>query len=1050
MNQLVTILKLLLVIALIVVTPLVFFQTIGDNPFKVEKASAAQRIAIINEDMGTEEEGEQIQFGQDVAAILKENSAFEYTVVGRSAGENGLKNQKYDAVVYLPSNFSENVMTYNEENPVKTNFEYKVQSQLNSLNKEKVVLELEKATKKVNQKISTLYWNYISVDMETIRQEFDEILQKEIAFQEAMKAFYQPSSKDLTGQIEEQRMMLASLQSSIQNTSDRTPDQKSLLEGYEKSLASFVEFVEQYKEYQDNQQKVLADMQTEAILTVNQATQDQQPLFMQSKQLFDDEGNTFIENMKKLDTQMFNQMQTFGQLQEQRYSLVSKQLSEYETHQKKVLDFYQQLKDSTVLNNVEAKLAEYSESLSEAPEEPEEEAPKEEKEKKNPTKATLLAADTGQEGSPEESQQEEQPEETDIPSGDDTEEEQPENPEEEPSEPPTNPDTPEDTGFVDLEAERNELSAIIEEINKLKEILSTNTDQNSEEYLSALEGLGSVQDRIAVVAESLRDKESGGTNPLQEKLEELQQLLTTTSEKVADLELDKKNLEDLRDTLIEEKNDLIKEKNLLTEEKEALQELYDELFTQATKLEEELNLYKDYEANIKEEIERKEQSILASKALSETRKTRVNEFFSKEIKSKDLLDMMFYYSYLDRYEATLISMASIDQAKIDTLTNEALQQEANKIVEIKDDEDVVWTQLSEDLPSTRDALHTMEDQFTLFMVEYETSVNENQGILVKSLEGIQEDAQNILTQIQQPEIKLSQAPPTSSVEGQQMVSGSEQITEQMDSMHTWLESVQESQSGIIDYTNELQGRISDVQADADKLNSKWASNVASTELIRDDVFSVLGNTFVDGQSNGYVYDFLTNPLKVSGDIPEETKSTTVQNIPPVVVLFIVLVCSLLVGYTSYYFQQPPAWIQAVLFTLLNLIVGFVISLFGLEIYPLREESAVEWTVFTILLLTVGSALVRVALSVHLLAGAFITVGLVIFYVTPLLALTTPNFSFQDPMSKVYMSIQYGTESLFTQAIVVLGLLLVGLGALQYFIGRSKMQQVEKGQQAYEA
>jgi uncharacterized phage infection (PIP) family protein YhgE len=137
--------------------------------------------------------------------------------------------------------------------------------------------------------------------------------------------------------------------------------------------------------------------------------------------------------------------------------------------------------------------------------------------------------------------------------------------------------------------------------------------------------------------------------------------------------------------------------------------------------------------------------------------------------------------------------------------------------------------------------------------------------------------------------------------------------------------------------------------------------------------------------------------------------------------------------------------------LLNIIVGLIISLFGLEIYPLREESAVEWTVYTILLLAAGSALVRVAFSAHHLAGLFVTVGMVIFYVTPLLALTTPNFSFTDPMSEVYMSIQYGTESLFTQATIILVLIIAVLAALQFFISRKATTiSVEKGSETYEA
>jgi len=1038
MKQTSTIIKLLVAITLIVITPLLFFRAIGDNPFKVQRASAAQTIAIINEDNGYEEEGENIQLGESVASILSENSNFEWTVVGRSAGENGLLNQKYDAIVYLPSNFSENVMSYNEETPVKTNFEYKVQSQLNAVNKEKVLLELEKATKKVNQKISTLYWNYVSADLENIRAEFDEILQKEMAFQEAMTAFYKPSSKDLSGHIEEQKVMLASLQSSIEQAGSQTPEQQSMVERYEQSLASFVEYVETYKEYQDNQQKILADLQSQAIQTVNEATNNQQPLFVQSIRLFEDEGSSIVESMQQLNTRMTQSQQLFTQLEEQRYSQVARQISDYYEFQKKILDFYQQLKDTTELNNVEVELASLSGKLAEFPEVPKEPAVPEQ------PKASVLAQNQDnktESKAPSEKQEEENEDTQEPPAG---------NPEE-PIEP-TDPHEKEkpDGKYVDLEEEKAEITSITGEITKLREELAALKELEeitSENLDGTLTGLQDLQSRLEILNSELAKKETDGENPLQSKLDDLQKTLTdtiaTTSKQIKDLQKDLEKVTDERD-------ELQTDKVRLEEEKEELQKLYDQLLIDFIAVDEELKLYKDYEASIKEEIANKEQTILASQALSETRKKKLIEIFSKEINSKDLLDMMFYYSYLDRYHATLKSMVSEDQAKTATLNDEYLQQEANKIVAITTEEQDRWDVMREEIPTTKDALTTMEDNFTVFMVEYRKAVDDNQAKLMESLEAIQQEAQTVLEQIQQPEKMLSQSTPTSTVEGQEMILGSEQISNQMESIHTWLESVQESQGGIVDYTDELQGRINDVQADADKLNQKWATNVASTELIRDDVFSVLGNAFVDGQSNGYVYDFLTNPLKISGDVPEETKSTTIQNIPPVVILFIVLVCSLLIGYTSYYFKQPPLWIQAILFVLLNLIVGFVISLFGLEIYPLREESAVEWTVFTIFLLMAGSALVRVGFAVHQLVGTFITVGMVIFYVTPLLALTTPNFSFQDPMSKVYMSIQYGTESLFTQAMVALCCIILGLGALQYFIGRSEMVSVDKGSETYDA
>lgn len=1017
--------KLIVVILLIVITPLLFFRTIGDNPLKVVKReNATQSIAIINEDIGTQKDEEDIKFGQDVAAILTENSNFEWSVVGRSAGENGLRNLKYDAIVYLPSDFSENIMTYDDENPIKTNFQFKIQSQLNAVNKEKVLVEIEKATKRVNQKISSLYWNYVSADMENIRQEFDEILEKEVAFQETMTAFYKPSSKDLAGQIDEQKNMLTSLQSSIQQVDETAPEQKSTMEGYAQNLDTFVKYVEQYKEYQEKQQTILTEIQAQSIQSVNKATENQQPLFVASTNLFEENSNQLLESMTNLENSMMSSQQVFNKLEEQRYSQVARQISEYYDHQRKVLEFYQQLKDSTLLNDVEGQLASLSEKLSVGEEEPTE-----------PTKPTEPSEPPVESESPGVTEKPEQP--PVLLSSAQAGSEQSQNDENNGGENQGQEGNGESTKpYVDLEKEQEELNSLSEEILKLKDQLSNMVNPTPEELQQVLGTLVTLNDRIVALKTALDEKEPGD-NPLQTRVNEL-------LDEIKGLNRDKDDLNTIIANKAKEIEDLVKERDSLLKEKNYYSDLSESLGK-------ELNLYKDYESNIIKEIESKEQAILASSALSQTRKDLLTPIFSKEIKSKDLLDMMYYYSYLDRYESTLNSMLAENKELKAVLGDEYLQKEANKIVEITSDEQSGWEQLGEDMPTTQDALNTMEDGFTLFMAKYRQSVDEQQAALIENLEAIEQEATQVLNQINKPEQLLTVVEPTPAVDGEEVISGNERINEQMDSIHMWMDSVSESQSSIIDFTGELQGRVNDVQADADQLNNKWSANVSSTELIRNDVFSVLGNTFVDGQSNGYVYDFLTNPLKISGDIPEETQSANVQNIPPVVVLFIVLISSLLIGYASYYFAQPPLWIQATLFVLLNVIVGLIISLFGLEIYPLREESAVEWTVYTILLLAAGSALVRVAFSAHHLAGLFVTVGMVIFYVTPLLALTTPNFSFTDPMSEVYMSIQYGTESLFTQATIILVLIIAVLAALQFFISRKATTiAVEKGSETYEA
>lgn len=51
--------------------------------------------------------------------------------------ESGLAEKQYDAIVYIPSDFSQNILSYNHERPQKAELEFKIQDQLDAVNKEK-------------------------------------------------------------------------------------------------------------------------------------------------------------------------------------------------------------------------------------------------------------------------------------------------------------------------------------------------------------------------------------------------------------------------------------------------------------------------------------------------------------------------------------------------------------------------------------------------------------------------------------------------------------------------------------------------------------------------------------------------------------------------------------------------------------------------------------------------------------------------------------------------------------------------------------------------
>ncbi|KGX91176.1 hypothetical protein N781_05300 [Pontibacillus halophilus JSM 076056 = DSM 19796] len=1022
--------KLVILILIILSMPLLFFGTVGENPLKVTE-NATKTIAVVNEDAGTKDTASQIKFGEEITPLLEEQSNFEWTVVGRSAAENGLSNLRYDAIVYIPSDFSDKVMSYDDSQPTKTELAYTVQSQLNAANKERVLLAIEEGTQRVNGELSSLYWQYVSSDMENIRQEFDEILEKEEAFQQAMISFYQPSSKDLAGEIEEQRGLLSALQNSVEQASSTTPTGDSSMEALEQNLSNFVEYVEQYRTYQQNQQQLLAEIQSETVENISTVTENQQPRFSQLETFFEEQGTSFIDDMVNMQSETVQNQQLYQDLQQDRYTIVETQATQLYDYQSRMIDFYQQLQSTTTLNDLEKEVYTLNANLTDGDGEylPSIPDPIEEREdKEEPTVPPSDGEDPPEDGQGDEG--EDDPSDDNGASDGD-------------GDPPGNENVP---APPDLAEEQAELISIIDELTSVQTLLTQFPDVTEDEITTLTETITQVNTRLDAVVQKLKEKESG-ENPLLDELEALQSRTKELNSNISTLKSEKSKLQSSNRLLIDEKSELEKIINELTKANDDLKEEIELVRDQNKELREELTMFSDELVDIVAKIDEKEQAILNSRALSKSRADRLAPFFSREITERNFNDVLEYFATLERYEATLNRMMNYGDIKQEVLKNEQFQDEVQSILSVTDEEGTQWSQLGDRLPNTEDALNSMEDSFTVFLAEYTTTMDESQQQLQTNLVAVQEDASNVLAQIQQPEQGMNGTTPTppTGAEGTAVVSEQQQVSQYMADLQGSLESINETQDQVRSYTDDLQAKVTEVQSDANELNRQWSNNVDSTELIRDDVFAVLGNTFVDGQSNGQVYEFLANPLQISGSVPAEKED---KQVPPVVILVIIMLSSLMIGYATYSLKAAPYWIQGVVFLLLNLIVGFTISLFGLDIYALSSNDTIEWAVITILLLLVSAGLVRVAFLLNHMVGWLISVMLVAFYVTPLLALTTPNFNFEDPMSAVYISIQYGTNSLFNQALVVMGVLVIGLLLLDIWLNNRGETSSES--EAYEA
>lgn len=234
--------------------------------------------------------------------------------------------------------------------------EYKVQSQLNAVNKEKVVGELEDATTKVNNEMSSLYWSYVSQEVDKVRGQFDKILNKEIAFQKTMVAFYKPNSKDLAGELNDQKKILQQIQDNVNKAEKGSSDRQGDVEQVEKNLNSFIEYVNQYQTYQETQKQMLEKTQAQSVAAIQQGLSSLESNQPSSKQNFNEQANQVFSGLSSIQQQLDENQKAVGELGDQQADNVSEQEKALQDLNGQIVSSYKQQSEQTTLNQIESKL----------------------------------------------------------------------------------------------------------------------------------------------------------------------------------------------------------------------------------------------------------------------------------------------------------------------------------------------------------------------------------------------------------------------------------------------------------------------------------------------------------------------------------------------------------------------------------------------------------------------------------------------------------------------------------------------------------------------
>ncbi|MEC1413712.1 type VII secretion protein EsaA [Bacillus safensis] len=928
--------KIVSTMILILVLPVLFFHLIGDDPAK-QKKNATRNIAVVNEDMGVSESENTARFGQDVVAALSERPDYTWTVVNRSAAENGLKNRRYDAVLYIPSDFSKNVLSYDKDHPEKASIQFSIQDQLNAVNKEKVQRELENAQKKMNEQMSTLYWSFVSQEIGNVREEFEHIVGKEVEFQNTMYNFYKPNSNKLSDAVQQQKKQIEELKNAMADSQKQYKDGLSTTEEAKNQLKDFVKVVDQYQQYQDKQKDLLIKAQSASQKQIQQGLKQLADIQNQNARSFSDQMGGLKTDINGVQSQLKTTDGAIQSVQKSREDAIPKQstgLTELViASQKELIKNYEDryLEDyRNKISDLQTKLLAKRQELMDEPEPP---------------------ADSDEDGQSDQDNE-----------------------------------NPEEIG-INLDEETNELSQISIEMNDLADQLgeqetpppSTEDGQEGES------------------GENPAQPDTSSKNSSQDDLK----ALSTRLDEV------KKKIQEKADAHNDELKDKVSQIN------KELKDLSDKI----DKLEKIINRYNV----MPNEIKNQEAAILSKVKNLQERNSPISnvlddDLFKKkfEVKTINTKNLMEYSNQLSQLEMMLGDLyePTNNSSLIDTKGDEI-----KSILSIKKEETENWDKLKNQMLTSNDDVSTFIDEMQKFSDGYAEYITTQQASMEQELQTISESADNVAEQM----ADQGDAVYTADLAGSSIVvSAQDSIGQEVLRLSENMSSLTDRQKGVADYTNNIEESVTTVQEKADTLNENWSKNVDSTKLVQQDLKGILGNTLSDQGNSNYVYNHLANPLKISGDVPEEKT----QTVPPVVILVIVMISSLLIGFFSSYYASAPMLVKGALFGILNLLVGLMISLFGLNIYKLADDQAIQWSIFTILLLVACSAFIRTAFLFGSIAGWMAATALIFFFVAPLIDLVMPNFHFTNPVTDVYLSIQYGNGDTFGMGVTGLVILTV--------------------------
>ena len=172
--------KALIILCLIIAASILIFMKQSDRiSFALgSKEKTHMRIGIVNQDEGEQFNSSQYNFGEDFTKLLAkdENKKTSWKVMSRDQAESKYKDDSLEAIIYIPKDFSHNILQLSSFNPEKAKITYKVKESVEKEQSLEMAQQVGEYVNTLNQETIRLYFTSVINNLDSAKRQMNTIV----------------------------------------------------------------------------------------------------------------------------------------------------------------------------------------------------------------------------------------------------------------------------------------------------------------------------------------------------------------------------------------------------------------------------------------------------------------------------------------------------------------------------------------------------------------------------------------------------------------------------------------------------------------------------------------------------------------------------------------------------------------------------------------------------------------------------------------------------------------------------------------------------------